>query len=432
MLLRVGVENHRSFRDATELSFVATAQRDEPAHLLPTSVEGVQVVPVVGVYGANASGKSNLLHAIDLLTHFVGTSFARQPGRPLPHHPWAGAPAAPTRLDLDLLIDGVRHHYGFAFTASAITEEWLYRWPGRSKQTLLERDVSAERPWKLGRALGSHSQMVQEATRPDALFLSTAAHLNHEVLGPVAQAIAGSVVRAPLKDSDGLVLLADSPLLAPAVRPTLQRLLAAADLGILELRTQKPPEVATALMGGLFDVFAGLIPGDEAKQDAVRVRTALNTMLEVRFVHGAPGGPTWELPASEESRGTLSLLRRLEHVFQALQTGALLLADELDTSLHPDLCGAVVDLFTDPLSNPRGAQLLFSTHDRSLLRHLRRDEVLLVDKEADGASRLHFASDHAGLRGRDDLARAHERGVLGGSPILGDLRAAVAGLHNAS
>jgi predicted ATPase len=100
-----------------------------------------------------------------------------------------------------------------------------------------------------------------------------------------------------------------------------------------------------------------------------------------------------------------------------------LIVDEIDTSLHPDLCAAIVNLFTDPRTNPNGAQLLFSTHERDLLNHLRRDEVVLVDKGRDGASRLSVASDFD-VRGRQELRRVHAEGRLGGVPVLADLRAA--------
>lgn len=99
-----------------------------------------------------------------------------------------------------------------------------------------------------------------------------------------------------------------------------------------------------------------------------------------------------------------------------LHAGGLLVIDELETSLHPDLCARLVDLFTREESNPKGAQLLFTTHVRDILGRLRRDEVVLVDKGEDGRSYLSAASDFRGIRKRDDLRVLHRRGQLGGVP----------------
>ena len=150
---------------------------------------------------------------------------------------------------------------------------------------------------------------------------------------------------------------------------------------------------------------------------------------ELRLLHGTTTDE-WELDPGLESRGTWILLSRLNDLLTLLREGRLLVIDEIDTSLHPDLCGALVDLFTSPQTNPRGAQLLFTTHDRSLLSRLRTDEIVLADKGQDGATQLRAASDYKGVRAREDLRRAHEHGRLRGVPVLGDLARLVAeGLH---
>lgn len=145
---------------------------------------------------------------------------------------------------------------------------------------------------------------------------------------------------------------------------------------------------------------------------------AAEPLVEVWLTHGP--SESWELPPDLESRGTNVLLARLHDLLHVLRDGGLLILDELDTSLHPDLCAALVALFTSASTNPMGAQLLFTTHDRSLLAGLRRDEVVLIDKDAAGESTVRTASDFRGLRGRDDLRREHEQVRIGGVPVLGD------------
>ena len=143
--------------------------------------------------------------------------------------------------------------------------------------------------------------------------------------------------------------------------------------------------------------------------------------VEVWLRHGASDQELWDVPPDQESRGTSVLLVRLNDLFGVLSEGGLLMLDEIDTSLHPDLSAALVSLFTNKATNPKGAQLLFTTHDRSLLKSLRRDEVVLIDKSLEGVSTVKVASDFQGVRGRDDLRQLHEQGRLGGVPILGNL-----------
>ena len=149
--------------------------------------------------------------------------------------------------------------------------------------------------------------------------------------------------------------------------------------------------------------------------------------MELRLVHGADeDGETWACPSELESDGTRKLLTLLDTLLSVLDEGGLWVVDELDRSLHPDLCQEIIELFTDPDTNPRGAQLLFATHSRDLLDSLRTDEVLLVDRDAAGASYITPASDYKELRTRDSLQRAHRQGRIGGVPIIAGLGAVLA------
>ena len=119
MILRVGVENYRSFRDYTELSFVSTARKDEPIWRPKSRHSDHGVLPVLGVWGANASGKSNILYAVNTLMDQVSLSYtALQPEAEVPWSPFRlrrTPDSPPTQLDVDFEAEGVRYHYGFCF-----------------------------------------------------------------------------------------------------------------------------------------------------------------------------------------------------------------------------------------------------------------------------------------------------------------------------
>jgi hypothetical protein len=431
MILRFAVENHRSLRDRVELSFVATRLQDapawrprgpsDPAGPLPGCPHGV--LPVVGVFGANASGKSNLLGALKRMRSHVLRSFQLGPTEPPPHDPFALRADDPTTFELDLLVDGVRHHYGFRVDARGFREEWLYRWPGRSRQLLFHRDAAAEPAFHLGAALGRARRFAAEATRPNTLLLSTGAQLNQAVLLSVATAITDGIAVEGHLDLQGLPLFVkDAPLLQDQHRLMIRAALRAADLGVVDVEPRAfrlpegadlPPPFPSA---GRDDGASGAA---EARPWQEVLRMLRSGDLRELWLHRRAGDQPWTLPPAQESRGTLALLVRLNDLLPVLTHGRTLVVDELDTSLHPDLCALLVRLFTDPATNPRGAQLLFTTHDRGLLQALRRDEVLLVDKSPEGVSTARAASDFAGVRQRDDLRRLHEQGQLGGVPAFG-------------
>lgn len=424
MLLRFSLENFRSFRGPAELSFVATARKDEPSWTSVSRHVPHGVLPVVGVWGANASGKSNLLGGLLELQRLVRDSWTRvEPHAAIPWSPWrlrreAGDPS--TRMELDLLIEGdVRISFGVKIDARGVAEEWLFRWESSRRQVLFHRNHDEADPWYFGPAMTGPRAQIAKVTRANSLFLSAAAQHNHPALLPIYEAIVEGMIPERGIALHGYPLFSpEHPLLAPSFRPALLRLLASADLGVVDLRTSEvKPEW----------------PTDDAERmfrpefiDEVREQfSAKARLVKLHLKHGSPGDP-WELPPELESRGTHVFLARVSDVVEALLGGRLLVFDEIDTSLHPDLCEAIVGIFADPRSNPKGAQLLFTTHDRGLLGRLRTDEVVLVDKDREGVSQLAVASDFRGLRSRDDMRRAHEQGRLRGVPVLGDLAGLVA------
>jgi uncharacterized protein len=137
----------------------------------------------------------------------------------------------------------------------------------------------------------------------------------------------------------------------------------------------------------------------------------------VRLVHRTAGGKA-PLDFSAESEGTRTWFHLIGPVLNSLRTGSLLLFDELDASLHPTLCAELIRLFHDPATNPKGGQLVFTSHDTSLLNHLNRDEVWLTEKGEDGATRLGALAEFAGERVRrsQNLEKAYLHGRFGALP----------------
>lgn len=412
MLLEFAVTNYGPFRERAVMSFVSTARKDEPVHRFDARHATHGVLPVLGLWGANAVGKSMLIEALLQFIYLIERSASQLPNTPVPWTPWCldTRPGAPrTELVADLLVgDDELVQIGVHIDHRGFCKEWAYRWSGSRRQVLYERDHDKPDPWYFGPSLGGDKVRIARSTRVNALFLSTAAQQNHAVLSEVYTAVISLVRRDSGIDLNGFPLFpGDAPILAPANQAVVLALLQQADLGLTGVRA----------------VEAGRPPPEALATLPVEAREAFAAMPDMHYLQfkRCLDGVDVELPVRSESTGTHSLVARVNDLLPVLQQGRLIVIDEIDTSLHPDLCRALVGLFTDPRSNPNGAQLLFTTHDRGLLQSLRTDEVLMIDKDADGASRAVAVSDYRDVRTRDDLALLHQQGRIGGVPLLGDL-----------
>lgn len=423
-VLRFIVENHRSFREAQELSFLATARTDEAGDVIDGSVHAEHgVLPVVGVYGANASGKSNLLEALLMMRSHVLQSFTARPDAEVPSFPWMGAftasrPVTRCVLDFTLMDEAsgalVRHQYGFAHDRHAFVEEWLYRWPTHRRQVLFERYADEEEPWYFGPSFHGPKATLAEQTRPNALFVSVGAHHNHPLLTSIYRAFSSGIRPESEIELRGFPLFHEqAAILAEERRDAVLEVLRAFDLGCTGFRIQplemRPPQ-------GLFDM---LRPEVAERVQASMAENADQKLHQIVLERTAADWSIWTLPPEHESRGTQILLQRINDLL-TVQHG-LLVIDELETSLHPDICRAIIELFSAGPRNPSGRQLLFATHNRELMDHLRRDAVVLVEKDLEGVSHLSSAADFRGIRKRDQLSRLHARGRMGGVPVLGSL-----------
>ena len=187
MLLRFAVSNHLSIRDEQELLFTASSLRDPKEGLIEcAAAPRGSVVPAVVIYGANASGKSNLIHAIGTMRRLVLHSQTQAPpGGGVPHYAFKlddAAPAEPSQYDIDFVLHGIRYHYGFEATNAAFDSEWLYAFPKSHRRTLFERHGDT---YRFGRELRGRNSVIAELTKPNTLFLSAAAQNRHKQLSEV-------------------------------------------------------------------------------------------------------------------------------------------------------------------------------------------------------------------------------------------------------
>ena len=427
-LVSFRAENARSFRDEVEFSLLATAMA-EPEYVRQLRWrEGgtpLPVLPSAAIFGANGSGKTNILKAMDDMRWQVLHSFRHgDPTGGMERSPFLLAEAGsaqPTRFEVDLVLGGVRHAYGFVFDDDKVREEWAYRYPKGRAALLFHREGDA---LEFGAAERPKGRRIGELLRSNALFLSTAASANHRLLLPLYEWFGQNLLFAGVESRPFRQALTTQMLGDDQHREAVLSLFRAADLGLTDAKKHRiDPEMADRLRRAV-RILSGR--EDEAtSDDFVRFEE-----LGVRFTHRGLDGDV-ELDADDESLGTRVWFGLVGPVIRVLETGSVFLADELDASLHPALVARLVGLFQDPQTNPRHAQLVFNSHDSTLLsdsvgrRLLGRDQVWFTEKAHDGATTL-FPLVDLEPRKQESIRKRYLEGRYGGQPILSSAEFAAA------
>ncbi len=412
MLLEFRVQNYRSFRDESVLSLVASkdsALRD--ANIVETGVGAIPgAVRSAVVFGANASGKTNLIRALQLMRGVVVESASLPPNQIFNVQPFrldGVSPECPTLFEVTILIEGVRYQYGFEFTPTRIKSEWLLVYHKAKAQKWFDRrsdgDNGKDR-YEFGTHLSGSKRTWQEATRPNALFLSTAMQLNSESLAPLYKWFSEKLIVfleggiLPHEFSTRLVQA------SPSGAARVASLLNAADIAITSVSTHS---LKGQVGSFLFDLASG-------KADH---QTEEREIVMPRFRHRGQIAADFDL--GDESQGTQKLYALAAPIFDALEFGRVLAIDELDRSLHPLLVRQIIQTFQNPILNPRGAQLIFTTHDTTQLDPtlLRRDQVWFAEKRADQSSELVPLTEFSPRKG-EALERGYLSGRYGGVPVL--------------
>ena len=415
MLLRFGVSNHLSIRDYQELSLSASSLKGREAGLIECDVSpSGTLLPAAVIYGANASGKSNIIDAINTLQEMVLLSQTQwKPDGGVPRHPFRldeDSPRSASRFDIDFLIDGVRHHYGFEASDSTFEAEWLYAFPKSHRQTLFERTGNE---FHFGRGLKGQNRVIANLTRPNSLFVSAAAQNDHEQLSEVFRYFASLRVFSGIDISSTEV---SARLAVEKLDNQVISFLEQIDTGIIDYQ-QKKFDLSEKMQEFQQDFLALIDKRIGIELPAIKEIVDKRTTIELG--HRGFGNEPFYLEFERESAGTRRLLIVLNLVFHTLNKGAPLFIDELTASLHTQAAEAVLKLFCSKETNPKGAQLIATTHDTNLLASslLRRDEVWFTEKDIEGATRLYPLTDIRTRKG-DNIEKGYLQGRYGGVPFI--------------
>jgi hypothetical protein len=400
VLIRFEVSNFRSILHPVELSMVAIDRDRDETHPVPNL--GESLVPVAAVFGPNASGKSNVLAALSWLRSAVRDSLRFWDDK-IPVDPFAfvDSPGV-SEFTIESVISGVRFEYVVELDRQSVHYEGLFHYPEKKRRRIFEREGLE---LTLQRGLGNLSG-TRELLTARALALSIARRFDE----PLVSEFAGHLLSTHVLAQGPLGREFEGPPRSASTRHWFAGSVDNDQLAFPGLDDATGPTDADRV-----EALALLRMADLGVDDVVIDRQG--RARRVRLVHRTAAG-TMPLDFDRESEGTRTWFDLIGPVLTALKDGSLVLVDELDASLHPMLCMHLIRLFHDPATNPKGAQLVFTSHDTSLLNHLNRDEVWLTEKQDDGSTRLGALAEFAGERVRksQNLEKAYLHGRFGALP----------------
>ena len=417
MLIQFQITNFRSFKETQILSMAASSFKERrDTNTFVSDLKGLpRFVRSAAVYGPNAAGKTNLIRGLafmrsHVLNSAIGTSETQTTYEPFKFS--SATVSAPSEFQITFVQNKIRYEYGFSLTADRIEHEFLIEYVHPRGRTLFERSYNARKEkhhWKFGEHFRGQRATWSESTRPNALFLSTAIQLNSEQLRPVFEwfqkrliPIFGGITLNPILT---LALLNE-----PDGKERLLPFLREADLQItnIDVRREPVPAGARILPGS---AIIEQLPGGAPNLVSVTLSHATSDKLK-----------DVGLDLEQESSGTQLLFRSAGAWLNVFKNGEVLLFDEMDTNLHPLLARFLVERFHSNAINPNNAQLVFTTHNTSLLTQevFRRDQIWFVDRDRAGASKFYPLTEFH-TRNDEALENGYLRGRYGALPILDEI-----------
>ena len=413
MLVEFRLKNYRCFRAEQTLSLVASSDNSLPDNVIetdPANPKRLRLLRSVVVYGPNASGKTKLLDAMANAHALVVSSAGDTPGNLLRVQPFSldkSTLEQPSEFEFTFVYEGIRYQYGFAVDQKRVHREYLYAAPRGRSVPYFDRSFDSQdgsEHYTFGPSLRGQNQKIRELTRSNALFLSVAATFKHPMLTAPYTWFAEKLLgfQAHLAFISGGF--------DEKFHAQINALLQISDIGIADyvVSEMSPQRLAADPLPGVGVLIQTQGPGGD------------KINLKVDMLHPTIDGDRVPLSVTDESYGTLNLFLFATPMLRALAEGQVLFVDELDASKHPLLVRSLVELFHNPELNKKNAQLIFNTHDTSLLDQtlFRRDQIWFTEKDSAGASHLYSLLEYS-PRKNESLAKGYLQGRYGAIPFLG-------------
>ncbi len=445
MLIEFKVTNYRSIRAEQTLSMVASNYSDElPQNLISCDhvpgLKGVKLVKVVAIYGANASGKSNIINAFRFFAEFIRDSATKlQPGAATGVQPFKLDPACltePSKFEMTAVINGIRMLHGIELTRERVTREYVVAYPKSKPQVWFEREWDGGKyQWSKSTAHFKHDAALREKTSENVSFVSVGAQFNHTQAKVLYDWYRAHARIALIEQHESQYFSIRIMVTDESKRLELLKVVKSADLGAVDIQIRKLDWRAVmeiALKTQMHDsarVKAEALDWQKeiessTTKDLERHRSSLEKAAQLlstpELVH--QGAESYKVALDydeEESSGTKRFLDLMAQLSMAREEDQMAVFDELETSLHPLLAKALLEFVLSKTEIPHTAQLLFTTHNPLLLDQtlLRRDQIWFTEKDQEGATRLYPLTDFK-PRKDESLIKGYLAGRYGGIPFI--------------
>ncbi len=403
MLLEFKCSNHRSVRDEVLFSLLASSDTTNEEEVIRTS-DGTRVLKSAVIYGANGSGKSNLVDAFSFVKNLVSLSIRNQPGE--------GIPQSPHKKDgydressyrMQFITKGVRYAYGFTLRNMLVCDEYLYYFPSGRQTRIFEREGETFSP---GSRFRGRFSACRNVLKPNRLFLSCAANFStvEEVVDAYNFFSGELVVYSPENQESWMKYSLYQMNSNPATKASVLKFLSELDTGIKDIRVEIdrtklsssdiPPflsdDFKVELLRRDFDAVSAKVVYDEFETDLM----------------------------TEESGGVRKLFGLLCPLIDIMVNGKVLVCDELESGLHESLLYGLVKLFSETESG-KPAQMIFTTHETGLLSLdlFRRDQIWFTElRKSDRSTDLYSLAEIKNVRKEDNFMRGYMQGRYGAVP----------------
>jgi AAA15 family ATPase/GTPase len=414
MLIEFSVANFLSFKEQVTFSMVASS--DDALEDSNVFAEGrKRLLKSAVVYGANASGKSNLLNAMSFMRHMVlSSSKDTQANEEIDIAPFmlsADCEGKPSFFEIIFFHNKLTYRYGFEADRKKIHSEWLFSVPATKEAELFVRE---DGQIKWNRTRFKEGRDLAGKTRENALFLSVCAQFNGDISKDILLWFRNFRFISGLSDYAYLGVTIDK-LKEPEQKHRIMEMTRIADLNIHDLDGREEKLTIEKLPMDM---------PDEIKRDIIKQGI---TEVELKTVHRKYGKDKEEVGfvvfdlEENESGGTQKFLSMAGPLLDTLETGKVLVIDELDARLHPLLSRAMITLLNSS-ANSKKAQLIFASHDTSLLtnKFFRRDQIWFTEKDVYGVTSLYSLIELRGVRKEASFGKDYILGKYGAIPFIGD------------
>lgn len=426
MLLEFSARNFLSIKEEVSLNMTASKDDykiDDNCFIYESGRQEKRAIKVATLYGANASGKTNILKAMSFVNFFINKSHEMQQGKKIPRIPFKldrNFLKEPSEFKIVFMHENIKYLYMFTVTETEVKEEYLYYYPNGRQSTIFERNND---DYKFTIDIERQTELKNKFHSKNKLFISTEslweyekAKVPFEWLSEYFNII---IVHDSLEGYTGSLML-DNKNMSLEIKNFIR----CADMDIEDMNIELK-EKENLISSDVFNILS-----EDFKQDLIKkFDDEKNKVIDIKTLHkgvdehGKPIDVTFNL--RDESDGTQKYFGILGPFISALDNGYVVVIDELDIRLHTLLVMKLVELFLNPEINKKNAQLIFSTHDTNLLDTdiLRRDQIWFVEKKEDKSTDLYSLFDFGGVRKNEKIEKGYLQGKYGAIPFFkGDLK----------